>query len=263
MEKIVHEKNFEQWSSLSDTYHNTRPIPPAAIINIILSWLQAEPNTVVDVGCGTGLSTLIWNNFAGQIVGIEPNDDMREAAERNIHADHIIFQKGVSNETNLPSSCADVITVSQAFHWMDIDSTLSEFFRVLKPGGVLAIYDFAQPPIVDWEVEKSFSELRRKCSEIVYSQEVSPIHNDKSSYDDRIKAFGNFRYSRTVSCHSVEKWTLKKLIGFFANTSNSSFAMEIDAAIKKDIDAFLSVVKARCSDDLEIIFPYNMVIAKK
>ena len=263
MGKIVHEENVAQWSGLSETYHNIRPIPPTAIIKIILSWLQKDVDTVVDVGCGTGLSTTIWEDFAKHIVGIEPNDDMRATAEKNACSSRIVFQKGFSNETKLPSDYADVITVAQAFHWMDIDSTLPEFYRLLKPGGVLAIYDFAYPPLLDWEIERDFLVLRKKCSEIVYSQEMPPVHNDKNSYDDRIKSFGKFRHSREIVCHGVEKWTPQKVMGFFENVSNASLAVKVDAAIKKDVDEFLELVKARCRDEFEIIFPYKMVIAVK
>ena len=263
MDKIVHEQNFEQWSGNSEVYHNVRPVPPTAIIKIILSWLRKEADIVVDVGCGTGLSTMIWCDFAEHVVGIEPNDDMRATAEKRASSSRIVFQKGVSNETNLPADYADVITVAQAFHWMDIDSTLSEFHRILKPGGVLAIYDFALPPIIGWEIEKAFLALREKCSEIVYSQETPPVHNDKSSYEERIKSFGKFRHSRKIACHSVEKWTSQKLMGFFLNVSNASFAMEIDDGIREDVDAFLSLVQTDSSGEFEITFPYDIVIAIK
>ena len=263
MEQIVHEKNFEQWSGLSETYHDIRPVPPAAIIKTILSWLQKEADVVIDLGSGTGLSTTIWNDFAKHIIGIEPNDDMRSVAEKNANSDRVVFQKGVSNKTNLPSDYADVITVAQAFHWMDIDSTLSECYRVLKPGGVLAIYDFSLPPILDWAIERDFLALREKCSEIVYAQEIPPVHNDKNSYNDRIKAFGKFRFARESVCHSVEKWTLQKVMGFLVNISSADLAMKMDAAIERDVDAFLNFVKTRCGDTIELIFPYKMVIAVK
>ena len=50
---------------------------------------------------------------------------------------------------------------------------------------------------------------------------------------------------------------------FIADISNASFAMKIDAAIKKDIDEFYDLLKARCSSDFEVIFSYKVVIAVK
>ena len=214
MEKVVNEKNIELWSGISETYNNSRPVPPEVIIKTVLSWLKNEPNFVVDVGCGTGLSTIIWKDIATKIIGIDPNDDMRATAEKNTYSDNIIFKKGVSNETNLPSEYADIITVSQAFHWMDIDSTLIEFYRVLQDGGVLAIYDYDWPPVIDWEIEKEYQELAAKCVQIIYSLENPPVANYRSTYYDRIKSFGKFRYLRETVCHSVEKYTPKKFDSF-------------------------------------------------
>ena len=263
MGKIVNKKNFEQWSVVSETYHDIRPVPPTSVIKVVLSWLKENPDVVIDVGCGTGLSTTIWKDIAKKTIGIEPNDEMRKIAEDNASSDHIVFAKGFSNELNFTSNYADVITVSQAFHWFDIDSTLLEFHRVLKEGGVLVIYDFELPPIFDWEIEKAFLELRRKCTEIYYAKENPPVLNDKKTYHEKIKSFGRFRHSREVMCHGVEKYTLQRAMGFILNISNAPFAMGNDDTIQKDVDDLFDLIKAKYDDEIEIIFPYTMVIAVK
>jgi len=263
MGKTENKKNYEQWTVVAETYHDIRPIPPTVIIKIILSWLKRSPDIVVDVGCGTGLSTTIWKDVAKKTIGIEPNDEMRNIAQNNVNSDHIVFKKGFSNELNLTSNYADVITVSQAFHWFDIDSTLLEFQRVLKKDGILAIYDFELPPIFGWEIEKSFLELRKKCSEIYYAKENPPVLNDKNTYHDKIKSFGGFRHSREIMCYGAEKYTLQRTMDFILNISNAPFAMDNDEAIEKDIDDLFNLIKAKYDEELEIIFPYKMVIAVK
>ena len=35
MDKIVYEKNYDQWSGLSEGYHDSRPVPPEIIIKIM------------------------------------------------------------------------------------------------------------------------------------------------------------------------------------------------------------------------------------
>src|SRR5205823_12959304 len=39
----------------------------------------------------------------------------------------------------VPTGSADAVTVGQAFHWFDGDRALSEIYRVLRPGGRLAL----------------------------------------------------------------------------------------------------------------------------
>jgi len=251
----VHEKNFEQWNGLSEKYHNDRPIPPDIIINIVLSWLQSKPETVVDVGSGTGLSTVIWTDIAENVIAVEPNDDMRKTAEHNYKdIGNITFLNDVSNEITLPSDCADIITVSQAFHWMDIDSTLHEFYRILKTGGVLAIYDMVLPPIIDWEVEKEALNLRERFSDIVYSQETPPTHNDKDSYFDRIMSFGKFRHSRKADFHNALLMTPQKAANFLVGISNACFVIKTDFSLKKDVDEFVILLRQDIVAKLKLLF---------
>jgi len=211
----------------------------------------------------TDLSTIIWNGIAKNIIGIEPNDDMRATAKKKNKYGCIVYRKGVSYKTGLPSDYADIITVSQAFHWMDIDSTLPEFYRILKPGGVLAIYDHEWPPIMDWEIEKAYDELMINASKIVYPSQNSLVHNDKNTYHDRIKSFGRFSHSREAACHSVGKCTPQRMVDFPAALGGINEAMKIDTSIKKDIDEFLDLVKVKYDHEFEIIIPYKIVIVVK
>lgn len=52
------------------------------IIGDILSQLAGgRPRVVLDLGCGTGLSTRIWYGYADEVIGVDPNEDMRKQAE--------------------------------------------------------------------------------------------------------------------------------------------------------------------------------------
>jgi predicted O-methyltransferase YrrM len=43
-----------------------------------------HPRLVVDLGSGTGLSTVLWGERAERVIGIEPNADMRNEAARKV-----------------------------------------------------------------------------------------------------------------------------------------------------------------------------------
>src|SRR5690606_15398774 len=105
-----------------------------------------RPALVVDVGSGTGLSTRLWAGRADQVIGIEPGDDMRRQAEAQTAAPSVRYQPGYSTATGLPDACADIVTVSQALHWMEPEPTFAEMARILRPGGVFAAFDCDWPP---------------------------------------------------------------------------------------------------------------------
>lgn len=70
----------------------------------------------------------------GNIVyGIEPNDEMRIAAEKYLSKySQFHTVKGISDSTTLNDQIADFIIAAQAFHWFEPTSTKIEFQRLLK-----------------------------------------------------------------------------------------------------------------------------------
>jgi ubiquinone/menaquinone biosynthesis C-methylase UbiE len=75
-----------------------------------------------------------------QVFAIEPNADMRQFAIQAFGASpacHIL--DGRAEATTLADHSVDLITVAQAIHWFEPQLTKTEFQRILKPGGWLAI----------------------------------------------------------------------------------------------------------------------------
>jgi len=255
MNKPINQANIARFSGFTDVYNAARPMPPEVIKQSIMLYAPA-PQVVVDIGSGTGLSTQIWQEVAPQIIGIEPNDDMRNAAQPG---EGIEYRAGYSNETGLPDDYADIVTISQAFHWMDIDSTLDEVYRILKPGGVLGVYDCDWPPAVHWQVEQAYKALQNKC----YRVETGVTHNDKGSYLARFNEFGTFKFTREIVCHSVESCTPERMIGIALSQGAIQDALKLGASVQNDIEEFCQVVHARCPAQFEIVFSYRLKLAIK
>ena len=260
--KIVQE-NIDQWSGFADIYHSIRPVPPQIIPKMILTYARSAPHTVVDIGSGTGLSTTIWQSIAKKIIGIEPNDDMRAIAESNVRSDNIVFQKGFSNHTELPPDSVDIVTISQAFHWMDVGSTLDEVYRILKADGIFAVYDCDWPPVVDWMVEKEFDALHQKCGRLAGAKQKPVVKNDKGAYVQQLNDYGRFRFVKEAVCHSVETCTPERMIGMALSQGSVQDALKTETSVQKDIDALCDAVKTRCAGCFDIIISYRLRLAIK
>jgi len=258
----VNQTNIDRWSGFADIYNASRPVPPDIITQSILIYLESPPELVVDIGSGTGLSTMIWRGIVPKIIGIEPNDDMRVRAGESA-APNITYQDGISNQTGLPDDCANIVTISQAFHWMDIPSTLEEVYRVLKPGGVLAIYDCDWPPSIDWRIEQAYNALRRKCKIIEAKKEKPATQHDKSSYIDAFNAFGKFKFTKEIVLHSVEPCTPERMIGIALSQGAMQEALKLDPSIQEDINAFCDLIRERRSGSFDIVFSYRLRLAIK
>ena len=118
-------------------YVKYRPSYPAAAIDIIMFGL-APPSQLVaaDIGAGTGISSRFLAERGVRVLAIEPNAAMREAAEPSPRVE---FRDGTAEVTNLRDASVDLVTCFQAFHWFNPQPTLSEFHRILKPSGRLAV----------------------------------------------------------------------------------------------------------------------------
>jgi len=130
-----------RFSSRVDNYSKFRPRYPQDII----SFLETEKvlykdSTIADIGSGTGILSELFLKNGNRVYGIEPNIDMRTAAERilNNYSDFKSID-GSAEATNMTEKSVDIITVGQAFHWFDQIKAHKEFFRILKPEGFVVI----------------------------------------------------------------------------------------------------------------------------
>ncbi len=129
-----------RFSGLADVYAKHRPnYPEAAVEHIIWQCSLVGDAMLIDVGCGTGISTRQFASHGLQVIGVEPNDAMRARAEAEPGPSTIRYVKGTAEATGLPDGCATTVLAAQAFHWFDAPKALQEFHRILRPGGWVAL----------------------------------------------------------------------------------------------------------------------------
>lgn len=212
--------NPELFSGLADVYNAYRPQPPEVLVEILTRRAGGQrPDLVVDIGCGTGHSTFLWLEHANRVIGVEPNDDMRRVARQRKaivpHTEHVSFRQTSATATGLPDSCADIVTFSQSLHHMEPEATLAEVARILRPGGVLAVYDYQFPPLIDWRAEEVLAELFANMQDLrqELAQRVDMHWWAKETHGERIVASDHFRYVRQFCLHNVEMGNARRLVG--------------------------------------------------
>lgn len=92
----------------------------------------------VDVGCGTGISTLALVPLADSIIAIEPIPAMLNRAPQLPNVTYVL---GSAEALPVESSSCDLIAVGSALHWFDKELFLREANRIAKPDAWLVIYD--------------------------------------------------------------------------------------------------------------------------
>lgn len=114
----------------------------------ILSLKELEQ--ITDVACGTGDLLLFWREFAQKngikvknYVGIDPSVNMLEVARKKI--DFASFKEGKAQELPIDDESTEIISISYGIrNVVDRVEALQEFYRALKPGGIVVILEFTK-----------------------------------------------------------------------------------------------------------------------
>lgn len=130
-----------RFSDRVEYYIKYRPKYPTEILDFLKKELNLSIRHIIaDIGSGTGFLSKLFLQNGNEVYGIEPNREMRQAAEKLLgHYPNFKSIDGSAEFTDLDSGIIDFITAAQAFHWFDIDVSRSEFERILKPKGWIVL----------------------------------------------------------------------------------------------------------------------------
>lgn len=267
MSDSIRKNNVDRFAGFGELYDRNRPAAPEEAIRILETYLEGTPDTVVDVGCGTGLSTFLWLDRARRVYGIEPSRDMRGMAETKWEAagrpESLTFREGYSDRLDFADGTVDLITCSQSFHWMNPQPTLAEFARLLRPGGVFAAYDCDWPPVLSADLEAAYMELyelaERRANEL--SREDERAHKwPKEQHLRQIEESGHFRYAREIVFHNRERCDASRYLGIALSQGGTQAAIRLGA---EDVKALSESFGRRAEAFFdgrtkEVLFGYRM-----
>ena len=211
---------------------------------------------VADIGAGTGLVTREFAGRVAKIYAVEPNQPMREIAERllNRHPTFISVD-GRAEATTLADLSIDLIVVGQALHWFEPQAALKEFRRILKPEGWLAAL-FQPPPSNDHAI---YRELKPVFSvENGWDTTPSPKPQYGDSHTDYYFGIGN-----GTKMHFPQTWqeSWEEFIGGILSDSHSPD--DTHPAFQRFVSAVQQVFDQFCDNgSLQVLGGTDLVIGK-
>lgn len=130
---------YNGYESNPEFYKKHRPDYPAELLQYLIE-LPEQRQLLWDCGTGNGQSAVPMADHFEKVVATDVSPAQLEAAQTKDNIEYIV---GAETAPFLEEASVDMITVATAIHWLNNDLFFPEAHRVLKPGGILAVWGYS------------------------------------------------------------------------------------------------------------------------
>lgn len=213
----------DHFAKVADHYALHRPTYPLALFD----WLAGQTSTqdlAWDCATGTGQAASELARHFSRVVATDASAGQIAAATL---CPGVEYCTAPAEQSGLAAASVDLITVAQALHWFDLEAFYAEVRRVLKPGGLLAVWTygvFGTEGGVDGEAVQ-------KLLHAFYYETVGPYwpperRHVENGYADL--AFP-FELVEVPAFSMAVNWTLDDLAGYLRSWSATARFREANA----------------------------------
>ena len=241
----------ERFSDRVSNYIKYRPSYPDELIDTLISKCHLNSQSIIaDIGSGTGKFSKLLLDRNYRVIGVEPNKEMREAAENQLSKlGNFISIEGESERSNIDNSSVDLITAAQSFHWFNREETRKEFKRILKLSGHVAL--IWNQRNLDLPFQREYDQILRE-----YANDYDAVNHMNLTTED----FADFYYPGEVSTFKFGYTQYLDLMSFLGRMQSSSYTPK---AGTKECDTLIEVAKGlfnKYQNEGSISFEYEAIL---
>ena len=225
--------NFFSTRDSAGRYAVGRPDFHSNTINRISEFLniKVKLDKVLDIACGTGLSSKALLPIANNVYGTDVSQEMLNVA---LEKDKINYGVATAEQQPFGNDEFDLITVSSGVHWFNVDAFLVEANRLLKPKGWLVIYEnFFSGDMPD------NTEFKVWVSEVYLQKFPSPPRNKNYDWTTNNLEPKNFSIYVPENFNNAVSFNKQQLINYFTTQSNVIAAVNINNYNYIDVEKWL------------------------
>lgn len=130
----------DHFSGHADRYQQFRPDYPPELLRFLAS---AAPDWETAWDCATG-SGQAAAGLAAHFVRVIATDASFQQLSSAVGPSNVAYLQSLAEQTPLRDASVSLTTVAQALHWFDLDRFYAEVRRVLRPGGLIAVWTYSR-----------------------------------------------------------------------------------------------------------------------
>jgi len=201
--------NFEDhFSEQAQDYVRYRPQYPPELFAYLAS-IAPGRQLAWDCGTGNGQAAL---SLAEHFDGVVATDASADQITHATPHPRISYRVERAEDIDLDANSLDLVTVAIAAHWFDFDAFYQAVRRVLKPGGVIAVWTYHLPAI-----EPAIDRLLTRY----YQEVLAGYWPDRFRYVDARYRTLPFPFTEVSppEFEMLTDWTLPQVAGFLSSWS--------------------------------------------
>ena len=243
----------DHFSRNSAGYRQFRPAYPPRLFTY-LSSISPGVERAWDCATGTGQAAVGLAKYFSEIIA---TDASKSQIDKAIPAKGITYVVSPSEKTAIRTASIDVITVAQALHWLDVETFFKEARRVLKPGGVLAVWSY------------NLARVRTDIDEVIthlYGSVLGEYWPAERKMVER--GYEDIRFPFTIirppAFEMTAWWNLNQFMGYLCTWSAvRKYQRTTGLNPVEELRGCLSRLWGHCQDALEIKWPLTVKICVK
>jgi SAM-dependent methyltransferase len=236
----------------AQSYAKFRPGYPQELFDFLLSHVPTR-HQAWDCGTGSGQAATALSVYFDAVIATDVNASQIEMAERKPNIDYRVLP---AETTDIRAGSIDLVTSANAVHWFDVPAFFKEVQRVLKPGGVVAVWCYNSVRTLE-PAQAVLSEFTAGLKQYW----PAPIELVTNSY--KTLPFPFEEIAAPEMSMQVE-WSVDQLVGYVSTWSAVQRCMDntgIDPTVKfrKDLEPLFPESNQVC----ELKFPLPMRVGRQ